>query len=87
MIGLTRALAKEPSAKNVTVNTVAPGSIATARGFAVGGNTGRAHLPATPVRRRSKPEEIASMVRLLCSDQTRIITGQTIHVNGGAFRS
>jgi len=87
MVGLTRALAKELGADNVTVNIVVPGSIETVRGFAAGGNTGRAHLPDTLVGRRGKPEEIAAMVRFLCSDAARFITGQTIHVNGGAFLS
>jgi 3-oxoacyl-[acyl-carrier protein] reductase len=35
--------------------------------------------------RKGRPEEIAAMVRFLCSDEARFITGQTIHVNGGAF--
>ena len=85
MVGLTRALAKELAADNITVNTVVPGSIETVRGFAAGGNSGRATLPDSPLGRRGKPEEIASMVRFLCSDEARFITGQSIHVNGGAF--
>lgn len=51
------------------------------------GNTGRAHLPDTLLGRRGKPEEIAAMVRFLCSSEVRFITGQTSHVNGGAFLS
>jgi len=85
MVGMTRALAKELAADNITVNTVVPGSIETVRGFAAGGNSGRATLPDSPLGRRGKPEEIASMVRFLCSDEARFITGQSIHVNGGAF--
>ena len=83
--GLTRALAKELGGNNVTVNIVVPGSIDTVRGFAAGGNSGRAHLPDTLMGRKGRPEEIAAMVRFLCSDEARFITGQTIHVNGGAF--
>ncbi len=85
MVGLTRALAKELAGDNITVNTVVPGSIETIRGFAAGGNSGRAALPDSPLGRRGKPEEIAAMVRFLCSDQARYITGQSIHVNGGAY--
>jgi 3-oxoacyl-[acyl-carrier protein] reductase len=85
MVGLTRALAKELAANNITVNTVVPGSIETVRGFAAGGNTGRASLPDSPLGRRGRPGEIAAMVRFLCSDQARYITGQSIHVNGGAY--
>ncbi len=85
MVGLTRALSKELAGDNITVNTVVPGSIETIRGFAAGGNSGRAALPDSPLGRRGKPEEIAAMVRFLCSDEARYITGQSIHVNGGAY--
>ena len=85
MLGLTRALAKELAPHNITVNTVVPGSIETVRGFAAGGNSGRATLPDSPLGRRGKPEEIAAMVRFLCSAEARYITAQSIHVNGGAF--
>ena len=85
MTGFTRALAKELAPHNITVNTVVPGSIETVRGFAAGGNHGRAALPDSPLGRRGRPDEIASMVRFLCSDEARYITGQAIHVNGGAY--
>ncbi len=85
MTGLTRALAKELAASNITINTVVPGSIETVRGFAAGGNHGRSALPDSPLGRRGKPDEIAAMVRFLCSDEARYITGQSIHVNGGAY--
>ena len=84
MVGMTRALAKE-LAPDVTVNCVVPGTIDTVRGFAAGGNAGRAHLPDNLIGRAGRPEEIAEMVRYLCSPVARFITGQTIHVNGGAF--
>ncbi|HVC63408.1 MAG TPA: SDR family oxidoreductase [Acetobacteraceae bacterium] len=87
MVGLTRALAKELGGGNVTVNIVVPGTIDTVRGFAAGGNSGRAHLPDNLMGRKGRPEEIAAMVRFLCSGEARFITGQTIHVNGGAFLS
>jgi 3-oxoacyl-[acyl-carrier protein] reductase len=85
MTGFTRALAKELAPHNITVNTVVPGSIETVRGFAAGGNHGRAALPDSPLGRRGRPEEIASMVRFLCSEEARYVTGQAIHVNGGAY--
>jgi 3-oxoacyl-[acyl-carrier protein] reductase len=85
IVGLTRALAKELAGGNITVNTVVPGSIETVRGFAAGGNSGRAALPDSPLGRRGKPEEVAAMVRFLCSQEARYVTGQSIHVNGGAY--
>jgi 3-oxoacyl-[acyl-carrier protein] reductase len=85
IVGLTRALAKELAGDNITVNTVVPGSIETVRGFAAGGNHGRAALPDSPLGRRGQPDEVAAMVRFLCSEEARYVTGQAIHVNGGAF--
>jgi 3-oxoacyl-[acyl-carrier protein] reductase len=85
MVGLTRALAKELGCDGITVNIVVPGSIETIRGAAAGGNHGRALLPDSLLGRRGKPDEVAAMVRFLCSAEARYVTGQTIHVNGGAF--
>ncbi len=82
MVGLTRALARELAGDNITVKAVAPGAIDTVRG-----NAGSAKLPPNLAGRRGTVEEIAEMVRYLCSPAARFITGQTIHVNGGAFMS
>jgi 3-oxoacyl-[acyl-carrier protein] reductase len=83
MVGLTRALAKELAGDGITVNTVVPGSIETIRGAAAGGNHGRSALPDSLLGRRGQPDEVAAMVRFLCSGEARYVTGQTIHVNGG----
>ena len=85
MLGLTRALAKELAADSITVNTVVPGSIETIRGAAAGGNHGRSALPDSLSGLRGHPNDIAAMVRFLCSAEARYVTGQAIHVNGGAF--
>jgi 3-oxoacyl-[acyl-carrier protein] reductase len=84
LVGLTRALAHDLAADNVTVNCVAPGLIETARepGFAEPGH----HRIHHPLRgRRGAPDDVASTVRFLCGPGARYISGQTIHVNGGAF--
>jgi 3-oxoacyl-[acyl-carrier protein] reductase len=83
--GLLRALAVELAPHGIRCNAVAPGSIDTARGAAAG------PLPAThsdatiPLRRKGNVEEIAAVVRMLAGPEGGYITGQTIHVNGGAF--
>ena len=60
MVGMTRALAKE-LAPTVTVNCVVPGTIDTVRGFAAGGNAGRASLPDNLIGRTGRPEGWASI--------------------------
>lgn len=83
LIGLTRALATDLAEHKVTVNLVSPGLI----GRPTTGRPEPAHHATHPTLsgERGRPEDIASMVRFLCGPQARYITGQTIHVNGGAF--
>ena len=82
--GLTKALAQELAPRGITVNLVSPGHIDTVR-------AGHAPEPehhkhrATLVGRRGRPAEVAAMVRYLAGPRARYMTGQTIHVNGGAF--
>jgi len=85
IVGLTRALAHELAAKDITVNCVVPGMIDTTRGLpgAPERPAPRSGLP--PVGRRGTPEEVAAAVRFLCGPGARYITGQTLHVNGGGF--
>jgi len=84
IVGLTRALAQDLADDKITVNCVAPGMIATER--AAGAPEPQHHQThSTLVGRQGMPDEVAAMVRFLCGPQARYITGQTIHVNGGAF--
>lgn len=84
IVGLTRALAHDLAADHVTVNCVSPGLIDTAR------------KPDTPqpqhhqaqnmlAGRLGAPEDVAAAVRFLAGPGARYITGQTLHVNGGAY--
>lgn len=83
LVGFTRALAHELSPDGVTVNCVAPGLIETAR---PAGDKPQHHATRTNlVNRRGQPEEIAETVAFLAGPSGRYITGQTIHVNGGAY--
>jgi 3-oxoacyl-[acyl-carrier protein] reductase len=84
LAGLTRALAHDLAADNVTVNLVSPGLIGTHR--AAGSPEPQHHaIHRTLTGLRGAPEDIAGIVRFLCGPQARYITGQTIHANGGAF--
>jgi 3-oxoacyl-[acyl-carrier protein] reductase len=86
IIGFTRALAHDLAPDRITVNCVVPGRIATVRGASAGasGAVGL-HEIAIPLGRRGTSDEVASMVRFLCGPDARYLTGQTMHVNGGAF--
>jgi 3-oxoacyl-[acyl-carrier protein] reductase len=84
--GLTKALAHELAPQGITVNLISPGLIDTARGGTSSTNNPHHHKHATNlVGRRGRPEEVASMVRYIAGPDARYITGQTIHVNGGAY--
>jgi 3-oxoacyl-[acyl-carrier protein] reductase len=83
LVGLTRVLAKELADDNIRVNCVSPGSIDTVRPA-----HRSARAPAKgkiPLGRFGEPEEIAAVVRFLCGPGGGFITGQTLHVSGGAM--
>lgn len=79
--GATRSLAREMASRGITVNVVAPGVIA--------GRMVDAAIPAemikqmVPAARAGTPDEVAALVRFLCSDAAGYINGQVIGVNGG----
>jgi 3-oxoacyl-[acyl-carrier protein] reductase len=80
--GLTRALAHEFAPHGITVNCVSPGLVDTVRD----GAPPRHHAAsATLLGRRGEPREIAAAVAWLAGDGGRFVTGQVVHVNGGAF--
>ncbi|GAA0588234.1 SDR family NAD(P)-dependent oxidoreductase [Craurococcus roseus] len=84
--GLMRALAVELAPHGIRCNCVAPGSIDTARGASAGPMPARLGADeSVPLRRKGTPEEVAAVVRLLVGPEGGYITGQTVHVNGGAF--
>jgi 3-oxoacyl-[acyl-carrier protein] reductase len=80
LVGLTRALAHDLAPQGVTVNCVVPGMIETTRS-SPSAHPGRESV----LGRRGTPEEVAAAVRFLAGPGARYITGQTLHVNGGAF--
>ena len=80
LIGASKALAVEFASRGITVNCVAPGPIATDM---IAGARLEQMLEAIPMRRVGKPEEVASLVAFLMSDEAAYITRQVIGVNGG----
>jgi len=83
--GLMRALAVELAPHNIRCNSVAPGTIDTVRGASAGARPSTLSESTVPLRRKGTVEEIAEVVRMLVGPEGGYITGQTIHVNGGAF--
>lgn len=83
--GLTRSLARELGSRNITVNCVAPGFIATDMTHALSEEQRQAMLAAIPLGRAGTPEDIAGVVSFLASPAASYVTGTTVHVNGGMF--
>lgn len=83
MIGMSKSLAQEVASRNVTINCVAPGFIATAMTEALNEQQQEAILGKIPAGAMGSPEDIAAAVLFLASEEARYITGQTLHVNGG----
>ena len=83
LIGLTKSLAQELASRNVTVNAVAPGFIATPMTDSLNDKQKEAILACVPAGRLGTPEDIAASVLYLASGEASYVTGQTLHVNGG----
>jgi 3-oxoacyl-[acyl-carrier protein] reductase len=83
--GLMRALAVELAPLGITCNTVAPGAVDTVRGASAGALPNTLVDRGVPLGRKAAVEEISAAVRFLAGPEGRYITGQTLHVNGGAF--
>ena len=85
LIGLTKSLARELSSRNITVNAVAPGFIATDMTAVLSDELKRKMLTNIPLARFGASEDIAAAVAFLASDSASYITGHVLDVNGGLY--
>jgi 3-oxoacyl-[acyl-carrier protein] reductase len=83
MIGMSKALAAEVAGRNITVNCVAPGFIATPMTDSLSEKQREAILASVPMGRLGEGADIAAAVVYLASGEAAYVTGQTLHVNGG----
>lgn len=83
MIGMTKALAAEVASRNITVNCVAPGFIATAMTDGLPDEQKQKLTAGIPAGRLGTSEDVAAGVVYLASEEAAYVTGQTLHINGG----
>lgn len=85
MVGFARTLAGEVGKQGITVNTIAPGRIATDMTSQVSAESNAEIAEATPVGRMGQPSEVAAAVAFLCSEHASYMCGAILDVNGGHF--
>ena len=83
IIGFTKALARELGSRGVRANVVAPGYISTRLTNELPEELKNAMLANTPLGRFGDPEDVAGVVRFLCSDEAAFVTGEVLLVDGG----
>ena len=85
LIGLTKALAQELGSRGITVNAVAPGYIDTDMTRGLPEELKQKMLAGVPLGRMGQPQDVASAVKFLASDEASYITGHVLAVNGGMY--
>lgn len=83
--GFTRSLARELGDRGITVNSVAPGFLETEMTHGLTPDQKQQIVRRTPAGRLGRSEDVAGIVKFLCSDTAEFVTGQTIIVDGGAM--
>tara|TARA_B100001989_G_scaffold11075_1_gene7042 strand:+ start:89 stop:829 length:741 start_codon:yes stop_codon:yes gene_type:complete len=83
--GMSKSIALEVASRNVTINCVAPGFIETEMTKDILAKNEESLKNKIPMGRVGFPDEVASLVSFLASDEAGYITGQTIHINGGLY--
>jgi 3-oxoacyl-[acyl-carrier protein] reductase len=87
LIGLTKAVAVEVASRNITVNAISPGFIATAMTEKLPKEVHEKILSMVPLKRIGTDREIAYGVRFLASEEADYITGHVLNINGGMYMS
>jgi 3-oxoacyl-[acyl-carrier protein] reductase len=85
LIGLTKSVAAEVASRNITVNAVAPGFVATAMTEKLSEAVQQKILGIIPLGRMGSDKEVAYGVRFLASEEAAYITGHVLNINGGMF--
>lgn len=83
LIGMSKSLARELAARNVTVNVIAPGFIKTDMTAVLSESQQAQMIAEIPMKRAGEPQEVAAVVRFLASDAAAYITGEVIAIDGG----
>jgi 3-oxoacyl-[acyl-carrier protein] reductase len=83
IIGFTKSAAKELASRNITVNAVAPGYIATAMTEKLDVAARDAYLAGIPLKRTGTPQDVANVCLFLASELASYVTGQVVRVDGG----
>lgn len=83
VIAFTKSIAREVASRNIRVNAIAPGYIATDMTAKLPEEARQAILKSIPIPRMGTPEDVARAVRFLCSEEASYITGVCLRVDGG----
>ena len=85
LVGMSKSLAMEVASRNITVNSISPGFIATDMTSELKEEQKDALIKSIPLSRMGLPAELANVVKFIASDEASYITGENINVNGGLY--